>query len=344
MDCRDFDEQVVRLDKIQDLAQQFVRVRLTRIEGLDLSVFGFDLDLTLMLFFLNADGEMYARYGQRDAAGPDTRQSLEGLRYTMQSVLAMHHQADRTFAPRDEAVPKFYREIASTRSGGRCYHCHDVKEIANTELRRTNSWKREMIWRFPLPDNLGLVLEVDRGNVVEKVQANSPAARLGMQKGDRVQRLHDVPIHSLADAQYALDRAPAAGEVEVSWLRDGRTHTGKLGLAEDWRRSDISWRRSMLHLVPSARVSGRDLTAAEKKLLGLSPKQLAFRQQYPVHSQAAAAGVLQNDVILGFDDKTLELDCNDFIHHVRQSYLVGDKVTVQVLREGKRLSLPMTLR
>ena len=56
-----------------------------------------------MVFFLNADGKMYARYGGRDGKGPDERQSLEGLRYTMQSVLDMHRAPEKAFAPRDDA-------------------------------------------------------------------------------------------------------------------------------------------------------------------------------------------------------------------------------------------------
>src|SRR5262249_40215421 len=248
----DFDEQVVRLTKIKDLSDRFVRVRLTRIEGLDLSLFAFDFDLTLMVFFLNADEQMYARYGQRDAVGPDTRQSLEGLRYTMQSVLAMHQREQKVFAPREQETAKSMRDIAGATRFRGCYHCHQVKESLNAELKRTGKWDRDLIWRFPLPDNVGCVLEVDRGNIVEQVTPGSPAARAGLKRGDIVQQLRGVPIHSIADAQFALDRAPAKGAIDVSWIRDNQTLTGKLDLSEGWRRDDISWRRSMFNLVPSA--------------------------------------------------------------------------------------------
>ena len=90
MDCRDFDGQVVRLERLKDLADKFVRVRLTRVDNLDLNLFEFDYDLTMMVFFLNAEEKVYARYGGRDARNADSRQSLAGLHATMQSVLAMH--------------------------------------------------------------------------------------------------------------------------------------------------------------------------------------------------------------------------------------------------------------
>lgn len=344
MDCRDFDEQVVRLDRLRDVADQFVRVRLTRIDDLDLSLFDFDYDLTMMVFFMDAEQRLYARYGQRDAEGPDTRQSLDGLRYTMQSVLTMHQRTDKLFAPRAQEAPKHIRDVARGMRGRGCLHCHQVKEILNTELKRTGKWERELVWRYPLPDNLGFVLAVDRGNVVEQVKPGTPAARAGLKSGDVVRQLNGIPVHSIADAQYGLDRASSQGGVALAWERAGENLSGTLPLPEGWRRSDISWRRSMDRMVPSARLSGRDLTTEEKKALGLPPAQLAFRQQYPVHSQARDAGVRQDDVILGFDDKRLETDCTGFIYHVRQNYLVGDRVTINLLRDGQRIALPMTLR
>ena len=33
-----------------------------------------------------------------------------------------------------------------------------------------------------------------------------------------------------------------------------------------------------------------------------------------------------------------------FLRYIERNYLVGDQVTVNVLRDGKRLNLPMTLR
>ena len=87
MDCREFDEQVVRLEGIKEVADAFVRVRLDRLADSDLSLFEFDYDLTLMIFFLNSDEQILGRYGGRDGKGADTRQSLAGLNYSMQQAL-----------------------------------------------------------------------------------------------------------------------------------------------------------------------------------------------------------------------------------------------------------------
>jgi hypothetical protein len=56
----------------------------------------------MMIFFFSADEQVYARYGGRDAESADSRQSLEGLRYTMASVLKMHSRQDKAFGPRSQ--------------------------------------------------------------------------------------------------------------------------------------------------------------------------------------------------------------------------------------------------
>jgi S1-C subfamily serine protease len=79
-------------------------------------------------------------------------------------------------------------------------------------------------------------------------------------------------------------------------------------------------------------------------LCALGSAGLAFRQKEPVPAQAQAAGIGGDDVIVGIDDEVLEMDVDEFVRHLRRSDLVGDKVTVNVPRDAKRLNLAMTLR
>jgi hypothetical protein len=317
---------------------------LPRIDNLDLNLFEFDYDLTFMVFFLSADGKVYGRYGGRDAEGPDERQSLAGLKHTMESVLAMHARPDKELAPRTQAAPRFIRDVVGQRRSGRCFHCHQVKEALNDDLKRKGLWGRDKVYRYPLPENVGLKLEVDRGKVVQSVTSKSPAASAGLIRGDVLRRLNKVPIHSFADAQFALDIAPPKGDIEVVWQRGDKELTGKLALVEGWRKSDIIWRPSMQRLVPAVRLYGLDLPTAEKKALGLSPERLAFRQTNTLHFQAKAAGVCFGDVIIGIDGKVLSMEMTDFLRYVGRNYLVGDTITLNVVRDGKHLDLTMTLQ
>src|SRR5262245_57919104 len=97
----------------------------------------------MMVFFLNADEQIYGRYGGRRGKGPATRQSLAGLHYAMEGALETHAQPTRAAEPvaSKTETPKLIRDLGmGRRLGGRCLHCHQVNEIINTDLERTGQW------------------------------------------------------------------------------------------------------------------------------------------------------------------------------------------------------------
>lgn len=341
MDCSEFDEQVVRLETIKDVADKFVRIRLDEIHHSDINLFEFDYDLTLMVFFLNSNEEIYGRYGGRDAEDAESRQSLAGLRYSMQAALETHKVKARPEVERKK--PLLVRSLPSAGNHRGCIHCHNVKEIQNDELKRLGQWSREKLWRYPMPENVGLTLEVDRGNIVKSVERDSFAGQAGMKAGDTIDRLAGLRIRSFADAQTALDQAPAKGKLAVEWLRNGERHSASLTLTDGWRRSDISWRPSMQRYLAAPRLYGRDLSLDERKMLELKPKQLAFAHRDRVLTQAKNAGIKAGDVILGFDGRALQMTAYDFQTWVRENHILGDRVKINVIRNGKRIDIPMTL-
>jgi hypothetical protein len=347
VDCKDFDEQVVRLDKpIRELAPEFVLVRLTRITGMDLNVFDFDYDLTWMAFFLSPDEKVYGRYGGRDAASAERRLSPAGLHHAMQAALEAHRRGD-TGAPAKKVPPLLGESYPGTQRmhvRGECVHCHQINEARREALQAAGRWTRADVWVYPLPENVGLTLDVDEGNRVRSVTHGSAADRAGLRAGDLLRRLNGFPVASFADAQHALHRAPAQGPIGVFWERDGRTQTGTLDLTPGWRKTNLTWRPSLLDLLPALALAGENLTAAEKKALGLGAKRLAFRQLKPVHKSIHAAGVREGDVIIGIDHQFPEMSMDDFLGYVRRTHLVGDRVLLHVLRGGKQIDLPMTLR
>lgn len=320
-------------------------VRRTQIEFADLNVFEFDYDLTFMVFLMNADEHIYGRYGSRDEHGPETRMSLAGLNYAMQAALAAHQShTPKSSASDPERPPRTIRQYESARFYHNCIHCHQVKEILRSEAEKAGKWKREMIWRYPLPDNLGLTLEIDRGNVVESVAPDSPTADAGLQPGDVLQSVNGHPVHSIADVQFALDKAFTDKQLKVQWHREGRLMDAAVELPDGWRRSPITWRTSMLDLMPSAKLYGRDLSEEEKVALGLEKNQLAFAHRDRVLPQAEAAGIRPGDVIVGVDGRTFtDTSAYQFRLFIQRNFIVGDRVAVNVLRNGKPVEIPMTL-
>jgi hypothetical protein len=327
------------------VAKEFVLVRLTRMRGVDLDLFDFDYDLTWMSFFLNADGVVYGRYGGRDAESADSRVSLAGLRYAMKAALARHRRGE-TERPRTRTEPPRTVEqySAARRLPARaCVHCHQVYDLRRESLQAAGKWRLDEVWVYPLPENIGLTLEVDRGDVVARVAADSAADRAGIRAGDRLLTINSQSIASFADVQYALHYAPVAGSLTIAWQHNGETKKGRLMLAAGWRKTDISWRWSLRGLDPSPWVHGYDLSTEEKKTLGLSAKRLALRQGPFVSEPAAQAGIRQNDIIIGVDGKMLEMTERQFGAYIRLNYKVGDRITYNVLRKGERRDMVLRL-
>jgi serine protease Do len=340
-ETRKFERQVTALAKPWgDVADQFVRVRLTRIQGADLSLFEFDYDLTWAAFFLNADEVVYGRYGGRDATSDDGHLSLAGLKYAADRALERHKDVPKRPAPRGK--PDLVEEYPAARARKRndCIHCHQV----NLFRRSAAPWDREDRWVYPLPETVGLTLDVDRGDTVKAVAAGSPAAKLKLKVGDVLTKLNELPVASIADVQFALNRAPKAGAIPIEWTSGTNSMEGKLTVAAGWRKTDLTWRASLSELLPTLHLSGADLSAAEKKALGLSDANAAVRQDKFVHSTLKTAGLLRDDVIVGVNGKPVPGGMDDLTGYVRREFMAGDVVGLDVIREGKPVVVKVTLK
>ncbi len=319
-----------------------MRIRLVKIEGADLRRFEFDHDLTWFVFFLNADQTIYGRYGGRDATDPEARISTKGLRHAMDRTLETHRTPP---APQPLAGPAFRAEDyqAAKRHRG-CIHCHNVNEFRRADLKAAGKWDRDSLWVYPLPENVGITLDNDAGDRVTSVASGSAAARAGLQAGDLLVKLNGYPIASFGDASYALHKAPAKGTIAVTWRRDGKERSAGLEVVEGWRRTNLTWRPSLLDLLPSVPFSGDDLTATEKQTLGLSAKRAAFKQDERVQATLKASGVMGGDIVIGFNGQPIEGTIDDLLGFVRRNYLVGDDLIINIVRAGKRLDVKHRLR
>jgi membrane-associated protease RseP (regulator of RpoE activity) len=297
---------------------------------------------------MNAEGRIYGRYGGRDASGAEGRMSHAGLRYAMEAALAEHRKnptAKPAAAPKAPLLPE-HIPAAKRRRGGECIHCHNVKEFLREDAKRAGTWKKDELWVFPMPENIGLTLEIDRGNRVKSVTADSPAAKAGLRPGDMVRSVNGVSAASFGDVQFGLHKAPAAGKVALAFSRDGGAEASvELELADGWRKTNITWRPSLLDILPSLPVYGEELTAADKQALGLSPTALAFKQRAPVPTECKPVGLEAGDVITGIDGLKLEMKRDEFLAYVRRNYVVGEAIRFNVIRAGKALTLtPYKLR
>lgn len=343
MDCASIDEQVVRLHpEIAAAADKFVRVRLVKVAGVDLRLFEFDNDLTWFAFFLNADESIYGRYGGRDPTDAEARISTKGLRYAMDRALEAH----KTPPPPKPLGGKPLRAedyAAASRHRG-CIQCHNINEFRRADAKAAGTWDRNSIWVYPLPENVGLTLDIDVGNRVKSVKPGTAADKVGMKPGDFVSRLNGYSIASFGDASFALHKAPWKGSIPIAWTRGGKDQSATLEVADGWRKTNITWRPSMLDILTSTPFSADDLTPAEKKQLGLAEARAAIRQDATVHSTLKASGIQGGDVIVGFDGQSVDGKIDELLGYVRRNYLVGDTITINVIRGGKRVDLTHVLK
>jgi predicted metalloprotease with PDZ domain len=313
--------------------------------GVNLNLFDFDYDLTWAAFFMNGSEKVYGRFGGRDASSPDAYLTLAGLKYAMRQAVEAHRREPKPRLAKETQPARTVEQYPAAKplKADACIHCHEVYSFRRAELRNAGKWTLDQVWVYPVPANIGLTLDPDQGNRVTSVKAGSAAERAGVREGDELESLNGQSVASFADVEYALHRAPARGTIRLSWRQQSKLRTADVDLPEGWRTSDISWRASMWGLEPSACVHGPDLSPREKKALGLTEKSLAFRQGDFVPAPAKMAGIRAGDIILGFEDKRLEMTMVQFNAYVRLNFKPGNRITFNVMRDGKKLDVPMTL-
>ncbi len=210
---------------------------------IDLHLFQFDFDLTWYTFFVSPEERIYGRYGGRDPKSCDGRLSVAGFKYTMKLILDEHKRSKKEDP--SPAPVTFRREPFQTERRG-CMHCHQVWEGLRHEERAKGTFDPKSFYVYPIPENVGLTLSVDEGNKVTAVKAKSPAAKAGIQAGDILEKVHQTKTFSQGDVMAALHHSPMDVTISVKYRRDGQSDTVDLDLPTDWKKTDLSWRPSML--------------------------------------------------------------------------------------------------
>jgi hypothetical protein len=356
MGNRDFDTQVVCHDKeILKLSEQFVLLRLSHMRGVNIGLFNFDYNENWQGMFLDADGRIYARYG---SVHPDTREShncVEGLRSVMEAVLAIHKEETSKERPPFTLPPAFRPEdIAAMDANVKkhsCIECHMVQTAKFAQIRKDAKRKRDSLWVYPPPDNIGIMLDHKRGNVIDKITPESLAAAAGLRSGDVVRQANGSRVLSCADLRFVLNGLETKSTLVLDVEREGKPVRTELQLDGDWRRISPIRQRAFNNYLREKTEFPRwifhPLKAAEKAKLGIPNDQLGIRLL--AHKDTSIkggslkgafenAGFRDNDIIIAFDD-----DRKDHYPRVPHYYLYiehdsGDKVSITFLRDGKEMT------
>ncbi len=264
--CADFDKSILSGGpKLDPWLKQFVTVRLTDAKRIDFRMFppGYqDYDLSWWGYFLSPRGEMYAIFGGKDHVSAKTRISVPALINTMKRVLAHHYDPRRKQWNVDGPVPDLsgkIQNVIATKGfpswkkdhpklkASSCIHCHQVAEILwQPALDAKKFDKKRDLQMWPLPENVGIVLDRDHGLRVKKVTPASPAAKAKIQPGDVLAVAGGRKLFGQADFRGVLHRGPKGdGKIKVMWLRDNELKAGQLSLKDGWRKTILDWRMSV---------------------------------------------------------------------------------------------------
>lgn len=324
------------------LARNFVCIRVTNMQGVDLGTFQFDYDVTWAAFLMNGEGRIYSRYFGRNETGAMSHLSMDGFVATIKAALELHKREARLKPESRPDVPwKTVDDIPmfkKTEKGKNCIHCHQVYDYQRMEAFATGKYDPRSIWTYPPPENWGLVVD----NVkVKQVKPGSIADKSGLRAGDVIRQVNDVRIVSVGDLFFAIHNA--SGEAKVTYARDGKEAQATLKLEGDWRKSDLSWRASLRATEPRPGFWGQELTPDEKKKAGVAEAGLAVRVAGVEPGRPAAqAGVKPGDILVGVGTESRAMTERQLQAWFRVNLRPGDRVTVKVLRNGRTEELTLS--
>lgn len=310
----------------------------------DINLFKSDPDLTFHMFFLNANGYIYSRYGQRKDGKSESMMSAAGILDAMKKVLDVHKKESGKSAawkPFDTQDLLSFKKDPKTPGG--CLHCHHAGYYLRKEEFMVGRLNKETVWGFPLPDNLGITLDIDQNTVVKEVK--DLAEKAGIQPGDLITSVNGQRTLTPADIIWQLN-AFKGGTLKIVVDRGGKSVTTTMTLkGNDWRKTNIAWRQSWWDSGPDLGLQGDDLTADERKSRGLSAEAIAIKvTEVDAGGSAASSGVKVDDVIVAVDREVKDMEPIELLMHVRLKYRSGDSMQIVVIRGNQKLPVTIKLK
>ena len=282
----------------------------------------------------------------------DLHQNFESVRESL---------AGKTGAPAEVVSPEKYPSLKDKFTDKlnyegdvvkSCIHCHQIGDA-----QREFYWTQKkpipdhVLFPFPHPKVVGLVMDPDELATVKHVTEGSQAAKAVIRPGDRIAKLNGQPMLSIADIQWVLhNTSPDGGAVQVALKRGDRELKTSMELEAKWRLADdISWRVTSwgLRRMAAGGMYLENVSADDRRERDLSPDGMALfvkrTGKYGPHGTARRIGIREGDVIVEFDGRN-DLTSEQALHtHVVTERTPGQKVAVKVKRgrQTRTFQLPL---
>lgn len=307
---------------------------------IDFALFDFDRHNALYYFVMNADEQIYMRYGGRDAESSSTYLNIRSLELALQQGLDLHkRQSEIQFPPKPE--PRFPEELknlkARTLDKNLCVECHLIADfqLQAKEAEGTLDPIRDL-YRSPDIKRIGIYLKVPRGLLVN--EAKGAVADAGMKSGDIITHFQGKRVWTFADLQYVYDKLPRNSEsMKLTVDRDGRTIELRVELPERWWFNYLDFRYWTVE--PKTYFKTKPLTKAEKEELGFEVDGFASRvseiDPYQDFSQPAwKAG----DIVFGVEGVYSDKIADTPDLHIKLRYEAGEVLQIEMMRDGKKFT------
>lgn len=331
------------------LLSQYVCVRVTRMDDVNVALFDHDWNTTLYFFLLNAEEHIYMRYGGRDSVSPDTYLNLRSLEVAAAQGLELHRRYPKgeisKMLPPTAVYPREMPLLVErTFALNKCVECHLIGDFQNLQREQDGTLdKLTHVYRSPDIKTLGITLDVPKGLIVKEVHGAAEAA--GMKQADRITALNGTSVWSFGDLQYYYDKVDRKAErVQITVDRGGQSSSLSIALPPRWWWTDVRYRLSSVE--PKTYFEDRPLTDPEKRQYGLKLDGFASEVTYVLgvarmHT-IKSHELLVGDIIVAVDGVERDQFADTADLFIKLTKTPGASVTLDVLRKGERMCMPLT--
>jgi len=350
---REFDAQVVFTAPESPrgkLMSQYVLLRVDSMTGADIAHYDRDWHNSLYYFIINADEDIYLRYGGRDEKAADTYLDYDSLALALEIGLEEHrkHLADER--PKDADDPRPPRLTPEDHKlvqmevieKGRCTECHLVGDFSMQEKELAGLLDPITdLYRSPDIKALGLHLDVPKGLVLASV--DGPAAEAGIQAGDKITAFNGKRVLTFGDLQHQYDKAPrrTTKQVALTVERRGEAVEATVQLPFEWWRTGLEFRH--WNMQPQLFFKSEPLTAEEKEARRLPADGFASRVT-EIDLEAAFNDYHSleiDDIVVAVNKVKTDPMTTRLADHIALHYPAESEIPLTVLRGEETEEVPL---
>jgi hypothetical protein len=312
-------------------------------DQVDIGLFDFDRHNALYYFVLNADEQIYLRYGGRDGESASTYLNLRSLELALEEGLKMH--ASGEIPQSERPLPLYAKDLPLLRSRtaerGQCVECHLIADYQNIQRELDNNLDRQRdMYLSPDIKTIGIHLYVPAGLKVDK--ATGSVAEAGMQAGDIITHIDHKRVRTFGDLQYYYDKVPRdSNELSIEVLQDQQPQSVTVKLPKLWWVTELDFRHWTVE--PLVHFKTQPLTTERKAEYGFSidgfAGEVTERNRFFI---TATPPLKRGDIIYGVDDTFADEIANTPELHIKLRHRAGSKLKLHVLRDQKKFFSELT--